>query len=192
MQRTFLERLRSDGATARPILLDGAMGTELERRGSPCTLPLWSAEALIERPDRVAEVHADYVAAGCDALTANTFRTQRRSLEHAGLGERAAELTRRAVELAREAAQRCERPIAVLGSAPPLEDCFRPERVPEPPALEREHAEHAEQLAAAGVDAVLVETMSTAREARAAARGARAAGLPALVCFRCGAAGRLL
>ena len=94
--------------------------------------------------------------------------------------------------LARSSAASSRRPVAVLGSAPPLEDCFKPERVPDDSTLEREHAEHAENLATAGVDAVLIETMSTIREAVAAARAARAAELPFLVSFVCWEGARLL
>ena len=172
-----------------PLLLDGATGTELERRGVATRLPLWSAAALFERPELVAQIHADYVEAGAELLTANTFRTQRRSLAHAGLGDRAQALTARAVELARRgAAGRA----FVLGSAPPLEDCYRPDRVPDAHALAREHAEHARALVAAGVDAILVETMNTRREAVIALEAARAAGAAALASFVCWEGARLL
>jgi S-methylmethionine-dependent homocysteine/selenocysteine methylase len=176
------------------LLLDGATGTELERRGVPTGLPLWSAPALIEHPGIVEAIHADYVAAGAEALTANTFRTQRRTLERGGLAARAAELTERAVALARRAAEGAGSGarVFVLGSAPTLEDCYRPDLVPDDEALSREHAEHAAHLAAAGVDAVLVETMNTIREALAALGAARSAGVSALVSFVCWEGARLL
>jgi S-methylmethionine-dependent homocysteine/selenocysteine methylase len=191
------ERLaaRLDAARARraaALVLDGALGTELERRGVPSQLPLWSARALLAQPDAIAAIHRDYVAAGADALTANTFRTHRRSLAREGHGARAGELTRRAVALAREAARSAEREVFVLGSQAPLEDCYRPDLVPSDAALAREHAEQAEALAAAGVDAILVETMNAAREARAAAAAARATGVPFLASFACGEGARLL
>jgi len=167
------------------LLLDGATGTELERRGVRSSLPLWAAHALVEAPELVRRVHADYAAAGADLLTANTFRTQRRTLTRGACGERAEELTALAVSLAREAANAADHPVAVLGSAPPLEDCFAPERVPATAALEEEHAEHARHLARAGVDGILIETMNTLREARAALRAARAQELPALLSFVC-------
>jgi S-methylmethionine-dependent homocysteine/selenocysteine methylase len=176
-----LERLHSGP----PLLMDGATGTELERRGARCELPLWSARALVEQPELVRRIHEDYVAAGAELLTANTFRTQRRVLSRAGLAERAAGLTGLAVEIARRVAAASDRPVGVLGSAPPLEDCFRPDLVPDDPDLESEHAEHARHLAAAGVDAILVETMNSIRESRVALRAARATGLPALVSFVC-------
>jgi S-methylmethionine-dependent homocysteine/selenocysteine methylase len=177
---TLRERLRA-GA---PLLLDGALGTELERRGAPATLPLWSTHALLRDPALVERIHADYVAAGAEILTANTFRTQRRVLARAGIGERAAELTALAVGLARRAASGAGA-VFVVGSAPTLEDCYRPDLVPGAAELASEHAEHAEHLAAAGVDAILVETMNTIREAVAAARAARGRGLPCLVSFVC-------
>ena len=51
-------------ARDRPLVLDGATGTELERRGVRSGLPLWSSHALIEAPDVLAEIHAEYAAAG--------------------------------------------------------------------------------------------------------------------------------
>ena len=176
------------------LVLDGATGTELERRGAAAALPLWSARALIEAPELVAAIHRDYVDAGADVITANTFRTQRRTLERGGAGERAEELTRSAVEIARRAAREgaTDREVFVVGSVPPLEDCFRPDLVPTEHELAREHAEHAEHLAAAGVDGILIETMNTGREALAALRAARATGLPSLVSFVCWEGAQLL
>ncbi|MDH3213160.1 MAG: homocysteine S-methyltransferase family protein [Myxococcales bacterium] len=190
MPRDLANRLAED----RPVLLDGATGTELERRGVRTALPLWSASALVDAPDVVQRIHADYAAAGAEVLTANTFRTQRRTLARGGLGDRARELTSRAVELARSAAEQAApgRVVFVVGSAPTLEDCFEPDRVPDDDALAREHAEHARHLAAAGVDAILVETMNTAREAVAALRAAGEAGATALVSFVCWNGARLL
>jgi S-methylmethionine-dependent homocysteine/selenocysteine methylase len=177
---------------SRVVLLDGATGTELERRGVGCELPLWSARALLEAPETLSAVHRAYVEAGADALTACTFRTQHRTLARAGLGQRAEELTIRAVELARRATRDAERPVLVLGSAPPLEDCWRPDLAPDDAALADEHGEHARHLAEAGVDAVLVETQGSVREARAAVRAAADTRLPVVASFCCGPDARLL
>jgi S-methylmethionine-dependent homocysteine/selenocysteine methylase len=186
------EDLRAWLASDRPLLLDGATGTELERHGVPTPLPLWSAAALETHPDRVREIHAEYLEAGAELLTANTFRTQRRALARGGWGERAAELTTRAVRLAHEAVAAAPRPALVLGSAPTLEDCYRPDRVPEDAALEREHREHAQHLADAGVAGVWIETMNTIREACAATRAAVDVDLIPLVSFVCGDDAKLL
>jgi S-methylmethionine-dependent homocysteine/selenocysteine methylase len=138
------------------------------------------------------QIHRDYAAAGAEILTANTFRTQRRTLEQAGLGARAAELTETALRLAREGAARAgrEREVMIAGSDPPLEDCYRPDRVPDDAALAREHTEHVRNLRDAGADLVLIETINTVREGVAALRAA--SGLPCLVSFACGSRARLL
>jgi S-methylmethionine-dependent homocysteine/selenocysteine methylase len=176
----------------RPLLLDGATGTELERRGVRSDLPLWSSWSLLEAPGTLRGIHADYLRAGAEALTAATFRTHARSLAAAGCAGRAAELSALAVRLAREAAEQTQRAAFVLGSAAPLEDCYHPERVPDDASLAREHAAHARHLVAAGVDAILAETVNTLREGVAAARAAREAGAEVLVSFVCGAHARLL
>ena len=174
---------------AKPLVLDGATGTELARRGVSVALPLWSASAISDAPDILRDIHADYVEAGAELITANTFRTHARSLAKGGLGTRAAELTAQAVEAARECAGGW---AWVLGSQAPLEDCYRPDLAPDDDALAREHAQHAEHLAKADVDAILVETQNTIREAAAAAKAASSTGLPVLVSFACGTDGRLL
>jgi S-methylmethionine-dependent homocysteine/selenocysteine methylase len=144
------------------------------------------------RRSSLRQIHRDYAAAGAEILTANTFRTQRRTLEQAGLGARAAELTRTALRLAREGAARAgrEREVIIAGSDPPLEDCYRPDRVPDDAALAREHTEHVRNLRDAGADLVLIETINTVREGVAALRAA--SGLPCLVSFACGSGARLL
>jgi homocysteine S-methyltransferase len=179
----FRERL----SDPRPILLDGATGTELNIRGVPTRLPLWSAWALLESPETLEAIHLDYLQAGAEVLTANTFRTHRRNLEAAGMGARARELTGLAVEIARRAIER-HRLVGgghawVAGSLAPLEDCYSPDLVPPQAQVEAEHSEMATNLASAGADLILIETMNTIREAKAAARSARATGLPFVVSF---------
>jgi S-methylmethionine-dependent homocysteine/selenocysteine methylase len=176
-------------AAGQVLVLDGATGTELQRRGVDTALPLWSARALIEAPAVLRAIHAAYVAAGADIITTNTFRTHRRTLTRAGIGARARELTALAVQIAREAAQ-ADRTVFVAGSMSPLEDCYAPHRVPPNADLQVEHAEMAQQLAEAGCDVLLVETMNTIREAVIAAQCATATGLPVCVSFVVGPGGR--
>ena len=182
------DRLSDD----KPILLDGATGTELARRGVSLPPGLWSADSLRSDPEIVKQIHADYIEAGAEWITTNTFRTHRRSLAKAGLGEEAPELTRQAVALAREAVGKALAPVWVAGSLAPLEDCYRPEDVPEDSALEKEHAEMAQHLADAGVDLILVETQNTIREAVHATKAAVTTGVPTAVSFVCGNDAKLL
>ena len=189
MADTFLSRLRSGP----PLLLDSAMGSELERRGLELDVPLWSARALVEAPELVAEIHRENVEAGAGLLTANTFRTTRTALDESGNADRAEELTRRAVRLAREAAGSAKGPVLVAGSVAPLFDCYRPDLVPEDVrALEEAHAELAGALASAGVDLLLLETFGTRREVLAAARPAARTPLPFAACVTTDGEGRLL
>jgi S-methylmethionine-dependent homocysteine/selenocysteine methylase len=172
--------------------LDGATGTELQRRGVPASLPLWSAQALIAQPSVVRQIHEEYVAAGADIVTANTFRTTRRTLRQAGMNDNTAALTRQAVALAKAAAGTSDHAVLIAGSIAPLEDCYSPELTP---PFEQALAEHREQvavLARADVDLILIETMPTASEAEAATLAAIETGLNVAVSFACGEDGRLL
>lgn len=183
----FLQRL----ADPRPILLDGATGTELERRGLDTGTPIWSALALLEAPEMVEHVHRDYLEAGAEVLLTNTFRTHHRSLEAVGMGDEAARLTALAAAIAQKAVRGSGREAFVAGSMGPLEDSYTPFDLPYEDFL-REHREMANNLAAAGVDLLLAETMNTVKEAKAAAEAAGGAGLPFGVSFICNTKGKLL
>lgn len=182
----FRARLKA----GRPLRLDGATGTELDRRGVDTSLPLWSARALLIAPSIVQQIHLDYLNAGAELVTTNTFRTHRRTLARAGVGGRARELTQLAVQLAREAVAQSGRAAFVAGSMSPLEDCYSPQLVPPDAELRAEHGEMARDLAEAGCDVLLVETMNSIREAVIAAGAARATGLPVCVSFVVGPGGR--
>ena len=166
-------------------VLDGATGAELLRRGVAAAGRLWGAGALIEDPEAVKALHRDYVAAGAEALTAATFRVAPYALRGAGLGDRAGELAALAVRLAREGAAEAGRDALVFASQTTLEDCYRPDLVPDDDTLAREHAATAGILAQARPDALLLETFNTAREARIAAGAAAATGMPVIVSFAC-------
>lgn len=166
------------------VLLDGAMGTELERRGARMELPFWSARALLDDPALVRTIHADYLGAGAQVITTNTFRTHARDLRSGGLEHEASRLTRLAVKLAREARERCAAAdptaarSAIAGSMSPLEDCFAPERSPVRKRALPEHREIAHDLAEAGVDLLLIETMGRIDECLAAIEAAAGTGVP--------------
>ncbi len=151
------------------LILDGATGTELARRGFDTSLPLWSARAVIEKSPLLGEIHRAYLDAGADAITTCTFRTHARNLAIVHMADRAAELTRRAVEIARTTRDEINPKAEVLGSVAPLEDCYSPELAPNYETCRREHGAMIQHLLEAGVDTILIETMGTIREAVAAA-----------------------
>jgi homocysteine S-methyltransferase len=182
---TLAERFASGDV----VLLDGATGTELERRGFALEAAGWSARAIEAAPDLLRSIHADYVDAGAEIITANTFRLHPRNLASWGREDDAENLVKRAVNLAREAA--ANRAL-VAASMAPIGDCYSPEQVPSSTDLEAEHTELAVLLANAGVDVILVETMVSSREAVAAAKAAAGTGCPFVVSFVCGPEARLL
>jgi len=162
------------------LLLDGGMGQELVARGVDPSGGLWSAKALLESPELVRDVHRDYVAAGADVITTNSYASTRRRLDPSGIEGAFEKCNRAAGELARQAADEADRTVRVAGSLPPLHGSYRPDKVRAVAELEPLYREQAELLAEY-VDLFLCETMSTASEALAAAKGAAATGKPAWV-----------
>ena len=145
----------------RNLLMDGAMGTELIRRGLDLSLPLWSGDINVTHPLEVSQVHEDYLSAGADIITTNTFRTTPRTYIHAGYSKREAKLRARksmiaAVEIAKNSA---DKKCVIAGSIAPLEDCYSPELYPGNKVAMAEYAELVEWLVSAGVDIILFETM---------------------------------
>jgi S-methylmethionine-dependent homocysteine/selenocysteine methylase len=164
----------------RPLLLDGGTGRELRRRGVPILDTIWSANALIVAPDAVREVHRDYIIAGADVITTNTYGLIRDRLAVEGIEDRYAELNRLACELARQSREDAGRPVAIAGSLPPLRGSYRADLVgpyEEILPLYREQVE----LLAPHVDLFLCETMASAAEALAAATAASESGKPVWV-----------
>ena len=85
------------------IVLDGATGTELQRRGAPMDPAAWCGPATLENDHILTAIHADYIEAGSDIVTANTFAASRIMLKAAGLADRSEEIVTRAVEAALKA-----------------------------------------------------------------------------------------
>jgi S-methylmethionine-dependent homocysteine/selenocysteine methylase len=188
------QRIQEKLARGEMVVLDGGVGTEILRRGV-----YWRCHGLEQHPEAVRQVHADYLAAGADVIKTDTFQLNRRAylnlfhgLEHMrrigppGLENKAAKLTRQAVELARgarRAAGKASNGVAIAGVISPLEHSFRPDLAPAEDVARREHAETVEEMKSAGVDFILLESMNTIHEARAAAEAARRTGLPVWVSF---------
>jgi S-methylmethionine-dependent homocysteine/selenocysteine methylase len=188
-------------AGGRPLILDGAIGTEILRRDVT-----WADHQLQKRPEVVRAIHADYIAAGADVISTNTFQLTRRAfaghfkdeahMRHIGapdLDTRWATLLRAAVTLADEARQHAgaSRTVAIAGAITTLEWCFRPDLAPSAEQAEREYREIAQVFADAGADLLLVETVNSIHEALAAARAVHSVGLPFWIAFVPDERGRL-
>jgi S-methylmethionine-dependent homocysteine/selenocysteine methylase len=153
------------------LILDAAMGTELQSKGADLSLPLWSARTIVDNPDSVRMIHIENIDAGADIITTNTFRTQTRTMEKAGYKyekmnykDTAKQLTKLAVELALEAKMITHDMVLIAGCVAPLEDCYKPELSPDLGKLADDHAEHINNLIQSNIDFLLAETFSSLAE----------------------------
>ena len=81
MNSDWQRRLREDDI----LIMDGGTGSELQRRGVGMHKDAWSGAAALTDKKLLREIHADYIRAGADVITTNTFGTSRFVLESAGL-----------------------------------------------------------------------------------------------------------
>ena len=152
-----------------PILLDGGMGRELQRRGLASVSGTWSAEALLAQPSVVRDIHKDFIAAGAEVITTSNYAVVPFMLARSGLEDRMEVMLAASVRLARKARAEAGRPeVRIAGSLPPLAQAYRPELVGPPDEIEPLYRRIAAVLAP-GVDLFICETMSSGAEARSAA-----------------------
>ncbi|WP_339305495.1 homocysteine S-methyltransferase [Paenibacillus sp. FSL R5-0519] len=86
------------------MILDGALATELEQHGCDLDDPLWSARVLLENPDVIVQVHADYFRAGADCAITSSYQATVDGFRKRGIGEQEAlDLIRKTVQLAAQA-----------------------------------------------------------------------------------------
>ncbi len=166
----------------KPVLLDGGLGRELRFRGVAVPTTIWSAGVLMTDPAVVHQIHLDYIAAGADIITTNTYGIIRSDFAKEGIEDRFAELNTLACDLARKARDDASTEVMIAGSLPPLGGSFRPDLVGASNKIEALYAEQAELLAPY-VDLLLCETMSSAAEGRAAAKAACDTGRPVWVAW---------
>jgi len=194
--------LESRLSSGQPVLLDGAMGTELVRRGVR-----WRKHGLLTDAGRVQQLHQEYLAAGAEVIRTNTFqlnpriylnvfrnREHMRHIGAPGLEDLTPRLLRTSVGVARQARAKAgkEQQAAIAGVLAPLEHCFRPDLAPDFETARGEDLDLARVFAEEKVDLLLGESMNTIAEARAVAEVARAVGLPVWISFVVGPEGELL
>ncbi len=105
--------LKSRIDSSEVILLDGAIGTQLQNMRAPMNNQAWAAAALETHPFTVRRMHENYIDAGVDVITTNTYSAGRQNLEPLGLADKLEELNLRAVMLAQDArdARAKDRPV---------------------------------------------------------------------------------
>lgn len=166
------------------IILDGATGTECERRGVPQLDHAWNGGAALSHPDILRQIHLDYLAAGADLVIANTFATHKHALEAAGVADDFEAYNRRGVELAVEARTQAGADDVVVAAG--ISNWTWTGAHPAADVLRRNTALQAAAMKAGGADLLMLEMMIDIGRMEATLDGAATAGLPIWVGFTCG------
>ena len=171
------------------VVIDGATGTELQRRGAQMDPSAWCGPASLNNSELLTQVHLDYIKAGADVITANTFASSRLMLTPAGFADQVEEINRVAVEAALRARELASttlpgRKIAVAGSLshmlPVAAGTAKVDQAQVPSSGELAHAfgELATILKSSGVDHIMLEMMYEPTRIPIALNAALATGLP--------------
>lgn len=173
----FMERLNAGEV----LVADGATGTNLQKMGiKPGTPP---EDLVMDDPATILELETAFVEAGSDIILTCTFGGTRLRMKESQYADRAPEVNRRAVELAREAASTRDG-VLVAGSMGPTGGLIKPFGPLTVEEVRETYAEQAKALAEGGVDLLLIETMFAFDETDAAFEGARSVtDLPIVVSF---------
>ena len=180
------------------ILLDGAVGTQLQKMGVPLSDRAWAGIALKDYTYTVRRMHESYIKAGVDIITTNTYPSARHNLEPIGLADMTTELNLRGVMLAQEARDRCakERPVYIAGSVSNFgllagaEEGWRDLYYFKNHAELTDHQamnnlrEQAEILAEGGVDLLLAEATGSSEQRRWVIEACLSTGLPVWMGFK--------
>jgi len=158
----------------RIVLLDGAMGTQLDERGL-----MSRGSCNLDAPEAVLEIHQTYAACGCDGLTTNTLTMNRIYIETHKVGVSVRDVNRAGVELARQAAAAGQ---FVLGDMSSTGQLMEPYGTFKESEFYSAFVEQAHVLAEVGVDGYVVETVFDLREALCALRACKdVSSLPVIV-----------
>ena len=188
----IMERLNNNEV----LILDGAIGTELQDMGVPMHPIAWCGEALYTQPYVVRLMHERYIHAGADIISTDTFSTLRHVLEASGYGDYVREINLRSVYLAQEARERAAggRPVYIAGVMSNFGvgrsastgrlwgGSFNGYELSNEQATEY-YEELAEILAEGGIDFFLLENLSNQEHRILALRAAKATGLPVWMGF---------
>ena len=162
----------------KPQLLDGGMGQEIVNRGGKGGYGEWASAAIYEAPDIVRDIHSDYIRAGADIITTNSYGTTRTRLRHMNIEDQLAPLLQASCDLANEARDKSARDdIKIAACLPPLEASYVKTFAL---SFDETAGEFAEMMDCmdAGVDIFLGETFSTGFEARAFMQAAQGRDKP--------------
>ena len=165
------------------VFIDGATGTEIERRGVPQLDNAWNGGGALSHPEILRAVHEDYIRAGAEIVISNTFATLKSALQDAGLEKYFDAYNRRGVELACEARAVLSANAVVVaggishwswsGNHPTLEE------------LRDNATDQAAIMKEAGADLIMLEMMVNVESMLAVLDGVQGCGLPVWVGLSC-------
>ena len=184
----FKEKLKSKSK----IFLDGGNGSEIARLGGKMS-PAFSALATMNTPDVVIKVHENFIDAGCDLITANTFSTTRHNLECIDRAKDTSEFLINSVELAKKAIKNSqkENKVGIAGSLSNFFALKENEFVPNPKYVpnfkkeEENYKEAAKILKETGVDVLVLEMLLDIDHSEILLNAALETGLPVWVGLSC-------
>ncbi len=162
------------------LIMDGGMGSEIQRRGVQLSRSTWSARAVSTHPELVRQISIDFIKAGAEIIIANTYSTGKTTLARAGRAEESEKYNRDAVTLALEAREQAKAswPVWVCGSMSPCAPELAVEPQPRAEDAREQYEEQARVFKDLGVDIILLETFYRLVDMTEALKAADKTGLP--------------
>ncbi len=178
-----MQKLQARLAAGETVLIDGGVGSEIERQGASMVDGAWCGVAALTHPEIVQAVHESYLNLGAQVTIANNFATARYILTQAGWGDSVEALNRRGIELAlaaREATGKLD--TVVAGTIATTHQ----EGTPPPLPVVAEHLNEAAAIQAeAGAELMMLEMMREIDSTEVALTAAKATGLPVWLGWSC-------
>ena len=150
----------------KPLILDSALGTELEHRGE--YLPsfktsIWSAYSLIHNPEIIKQIHIENIEAGADVITTSNYQATPELLKREPSAPDYTELAKRSLELCQEAVIQTNSNTKIAGCFPPIHVTFRPDLSSKEKTL-RKFYKSLGEIYQNNVDIIICETMASIYE----------------------------
>lgn len=161
-----MKRLKSLKGLKYPLLLDGGFGRELEKNNISIAPPLWSANAFYTDEEIVKKIHKDFILAGSDIITTNTYAVTNYLLKKADKEHDQNILLDKAYAMAKRArAELNANNVLIAASIPPLNESYRSDLV-DVGILEKEYEKLIDSALKNQADIILAETLTTIAEAK--------------------------
>lgn len=167
--------------TQNVILLDGGLGQELFIRAGKPNNPLWSTAVMQDQPNLVTQVHKDFIQAGAQIITLNTYTATPTRLKASGIEDEFQGLQNLAIDCTKQA-QKDYPNVQIAGCLPPLVASYRTDLSPNYQNALDEYQKIV-RIQAPHVNLFLCETLSTIAEATAAADAALTSNKPVYISF---------